>query len=398
MNRILKHSLFFTIFFFIFYIESKTIAGIKIAILWKISLLSLIAIYILFSTKEKIKKYIIFGYLYSAKSFVTYSSFSYIISTISEVLKSLYIVLFSHFFKILYEKHKIDLVKFLIIISCYIIISSIPFLLNIITSLTAGYNLERFGLKGFGFNGIFDNSHYAASVIAFSIIILVYAIQKEPSKYKKFFYFTLIFIGLIAEVKTFARLGYAIILFGSTYLLIVNKGFKFYLKLFIPLLIVISSVIIYYTQSESFQMRLSGENKYSKSSLDSGRSEFAKNAIENWYEEDIDVILIGLGKEYAMDKMENDVGLRIYAHNGFIDVLQINGMIGVFLFLAFFIYLFLFIRSNRKHKYYQLTFSLFIGYSISMLVQGERFFLSDVILALGISLLYIKDNKRGKIS
>ncbi len=397
MFNILKHFIFFTLFFILFFIETKYIGGVRIAILWKVVLLGIIIVYIVLNSKEKIKSFIVFGYLYSFKNIISYSSLDYIISTVAEVLKSLYIPLFAHFFILLNKLKNFDVYKFLLVLSIYIIISCVPFLVGIIESPNEGYDMSRFGLKGFGFVGIFENAHYASNTLAFCITILIYQIQTvKLSSILKVFYILLIIVALIALVKTYARLGYAMLFVSACYLLLANKSFKFYLKLIIPVSILIVSFIVVYNQSKLLQMRISGENKYSKASLGSGRGDFAIHALDNWYSEDLDTFFVGMGKEYAMDQMEKDVGLRIYAHNGFIDVLQINGVIGAAIFLLFFIYLIKYIKINKHHPYYQLSFSIFLGYVISMLVQGERFFLSDLILAASIALLSIETKKKVK--
>lgn len=148
----------------------------------------------------------------------------------------------------------------------------------------------------------------------------------------------------------------------------------------------------YYESSEVVQMRFKGTNVYMEKSggaqdVGSGRTSFYTTAIENWSGEGLASILIGLGEEKAKDMMEDKVGLRIYAHNGFIDVVQFGGLLSTVLYLAFFYHLLIYIRKSRKEKFHHLVVALFLCYFVCMLIQGERFFLADVMFAVSLSLI-----------
>ena len=397
INSLKTHIFFFTIFFSIFYIETISIGGIKIAILWKLVLIGIIILYILNSKDSFQKKFIFWGYLYSLKNFVNASSFTYFISALTEVIKSAFIPLLAHFFILLQKNKNLNLYKILLTISIYIILSTIPFLLGIVQPLSKGYDLSLFGLEAYGFVGIFQIAHSAAVTIAFAIIILIYEFEKTNSKKLKIVYLSLIFLGLWVEIQTYARTGFAITLVAGSYLLFINKSIRYYLKISIPLVILCIGAYSYYLSSKVLQMRIEGTNKYqiqnkSKGDLGSGRFKFQANAIENWSSSDIDVIFIGLGIEIALDLMKEDVGLRIYAHNGFVDILQFNGLIGVFIYGMFLLYMIIFILSNRSSPYFRLNIALLLAYLVAMFFQGEHFFLADVILALGLALLVKKDN------
>lgn len=393
-----SHLLYFSIFFTIFYIEILSIAGIKIAVIWKLALLIFIIMYI-FQDKGKsnIKKFVFFGYLYSLKNFFTLSSFANLIESLTEAIKSSYIVLLFHFFIILNRNRNINLYKILLSFSIYIILSSIPFLLNIISPLGKGYDLSIFGIEEQGFVGIFQVPSSAAVTIAFALLVLIYHLSNKPlSSKNKLLLVMLILLGLWIEIQTFARTGFAIVIVAGGYLFLYKKSFKFYLKLIIPFLIFLGILFSYYNSSKAFQMRINGTNIYlekSQTETDggSGRLKFSKHAIENWLDKDIEGLWIGLGTELAKDMMKEDVGLRIYAHNGFVDTLQFNGLIGVLLYLMFLFFVIKFIYQNKHHTYYKLNIAILYGYLISMLFQGEHYFMADVIFALSLSLLYIEE-------
>lgn len=394
-RSLVKHFFLFPTFFIVFYMETITIGGVKLAVLWKIVLISIIVFYIINSKSINLKKFIFFGYLYSLKNFFNASAFVspiYFVSALTEVIKSSFIPLLSHFFILLQKYKNIDIYKVLLSIAVYIILSTIPFLLGILKPLTTGYDLSLFGLKEYGFVGIFQIAHSAAVTIAFAIIVLIFALDKARSKKLKTFYLSLVLLGLWVEIQTYARTGFAVVFLSGAYLLLINKGLKHYFKIFIPLLLLGIVAITYYYSSETLQMRVEGTNIYLKQSgtesdLGSGRFKFLYHAIDNWSSSNYDAIFLGLGIEKAMDMMEKDVGLRIYAHNGFADVLQFNGIVGLWIYSMFLFYLVHYVRSKKYSPFYRLNIALVLAYLVSTFFQGEHFFLADVILASGLALL-----------
>lgn len=143
-------------------------------------------------------------------------------------------------------------------------------------------------------------------------------------------------------------------------------------------------------------MRFSDETIYSQNqdtdkmrSLGSGRLYFASTALSNWYNGGFQTVMLGYGQGNALDYMEQSIGLHIFAHNGFVDIIQMNGLIGIFLYILFIIYLFKMIHKNKNSKYYQLSIILYISYIFFMILQGGHFFLPEVILSAVLAVLYI---------
>lgn len=392
MNKIIFHSLTFLLFFALFYFESLELGGIKIAIIWKILLIGLILIYISLSKSTKISKFIFWGYVYSIKNLFTISLFQHYASTITESIKSIIIPLFAQYFGILIKHKNLykKIVKINTTISIYILLSTLPFLFGLINPLTTGYNLSIFGLEAFGFVGIFQRPASASFTIAFAIIVLSGNYKYTKTNNQKILYLILIVIGLYAELLTFTRSGYGMLLFSLFYIFMKDKRVYHYLKMLPIILIVLVGVVLFYQHSEAFQMRIIGKNllqeqdNFNINILMSGRLGFARSALYNWSQSGIGEIIFGLGKENSMLLMEESVGLKIYAHNGFIDVLQFNGIVGALIYVLFYSYLFLCIRKGKKKNTYVSTVALFIAYTIGMLVQGEHIFITDVILSISI--------------
>jgi O-antigen ligase len=136
-------------------------------------------------------------------------------------------------------------------------------------------------------------------------------------------------------------------------------------------------------------MRLSDKNKFvQKSDPGSGRLLYWKTAIKNVTSENTTVLFIGLGEIYALDKMEKNIGERLFAHNKFFQVFQREGIIGFLLMLSMLFSMKSFINRYKNSQYYNTTMALFVGLLIEMFFQGGFYF--NIILILGIYLALLK--------
>lgn len=392
MNKIFFHSFSFLLFFTLFYFESIEIYSVKIAVIWKILLIGLIIIFILFSKPVKISKVIFWGYLYSIKNLFTISLFQYYYMTITESLKFLVIPLFMHLLGVLmkYKHFYIRMYKIHITMSIYIILSTLPFLFGFIKPMTQGYRLDIFGLESIGFVGIFQVAHSASFAIAFAIIVLIGNYKYKKTNIQKTLYLILIIIGLFCELLTFVRTGFAMIIAAFMYQFLRGKRTVYYLKMIPIVLVIIVSFVAFYQHSDVYRMRIRGSNIYTEqkqinfNTIGSGRYGFAKAALDNWVHSGIYGVILGLGREKAMKLMKELYGFQIYAHNGFIDILQFNGLVGALIYIMFYYFLYLSIKKGKKKVSYLTTMMLFVAYSVGMLFQGEHFFLVDLLLAITI--------------
>jgi hypothetical protein len=379
---------YFSLFFLIFYIEPIKIFDIKIAVLWKLIFLGAVVFYLLLQTKLIINRFIIFAYLYAVKSIFTISFFYYGIFPFVEVLKYTIFPTMFLFFKSISNKNPrlysaTYLNKFLAI---SIILSIIPFQLGLIESLSKGYDLSIYGLDQYGFIGIFLNPHGASITIAYALIILFFnAINTKDVKYRLIFTF-LILIGFYALFDTYVRTGVVILSVGFLYIFHNNVKLSFRLNIYFVGAIVFFFIYYFYSLSDVALMRLNDTNIYSDgiSSIGSGRFAFAFAAIINWIDSGFLGIMLGMGKELSMNLMYEAIGLKIYAHNGFIDVLQFNGILGFIIYIIFVVSLFRYISRFKNSSQYILAMALSISFVLSMLFQGEYYFLHSVMHALSI--------------
>jgi O-antigen ligase len=151
-----------------------------------------------------------------------------------------------------------------------------------------------------------------------------------------------------------------------------------------------------YQTNEIVRMRLEDRNKYvEEGGAGSGRLLYWETAVKNWIDDDLSVIFIGLGEEYANDKMEDSIGERLFAHSEFFQILQQEGLIGLTLLFSILFSLRAFIAKYRESIYYTTTSAIFIGIIIEMTFQGGFYF--NVLFLLSIYLALLKLEEREDI-
>lgn len=401
-----KHFLYGIFFFFLFYLETVTIFGIKIAILWKIPFLIFLVLYILNSSKKINSNILTWGYLLNFHLLFSISAITNLVLTFSSISRSIVFPLFFHYFNLKGYSSKLKL--FLKNASIFSILSTIPFLLNLIEPLsgTSGYDLSIYGLEEVGFVGFFQSSHPASMCLSIAVINVAYFFTKEKNKKKRFFYSFLVIIGLYAILQTYVRTGLLMTVIGL--IIIVFK--KFSLRSFINLsifLIIGGLISIYiYNNNDALRMRFNDTNIYSENNsnelntntLGSGRLVIAAYAIDNWWSEGTYSIFFGLGEPLAREKMTNTKGSGVFAHNGVIEVLQTQGLTGVFIMFLFYRSIHRLIISNKGSEYYKLNLAVFYSYIFGFLVQGNDLFLVYLMFAISLSLLKTDNTNKKLVS
>lgn len=388
-----KKIIFYSILFALLYFELEEIGGMKFAILWKGFLLVLvIGSLALRSGLHSLSKLVFWGLLFSAESALNMSLFIDPGANISELVKNAYIPVF---FAALHpginkSVTEAKIYRFTIDTAYFIVLSSVPFLLGILEPRGQGYDLSIFGQAGEGFVGIFQTSHAASITLGFALIILFDHFRRTDSWGKKAALVPIVLIGIVSLYLTYTRTGYFIFLFGLTGYLLLNRSSYRFLWVVVEIGCVLTIGLYLFATSDVFEMRILGINQYminggsADTGIDSGRWGFWVAAVGYFTSQDFLSQLIGLGSSLSMDLMYEVIGLRVYAHNGFINILQYNGYIGVVLYCLFLTYLVKEIFRFPASRYFPLMFALLMCYIAQMLVQGERIFLADLLFVGGL--------------
>ncbi len=392
--RLLKNIMYFLLFFIILYFETLEFAGIKVALIWKGGLMIfLLSKFLLFKKPLFSKKYFFYGYLFNFKKIVTLSTFTSFSYSLLQMSRSIiFPILLSYFNSFYSNKKALNIIKTL---SVYVIISTIPFLLGLIDPLKQGYDLSRYGFDTFGFIGVFQNAHSASMTLSLSLLIIVYFLKYTISNSQKIFYSVLILIGFYALIQTYVRTGFAMFIVGIFLLYLYKVKISKILRIIPFAAIVIVSLFSYYQSNESLQMRFQEKNIWNQDNtvefdnIGSGRFKIATYAITNWWDEGSLSIFIGLGEKLAREKMTNTKGSAIFAHNGFVEILQTDGIFGILLYLNFIFLMYKAITQikNKKSQYYKLVLALFFMYLTGMFFQGGDNFFIYILLASSLSLI-----------
>lgn len=392
LKDLMKILFLYTLLFLLFYFEPIEISGIKFAVLWKFPLVALLAAYTMLTVlkTKTLPIFVLVGLLLSFKFFISLSSFQYISTTFSEFTKfSIFLFLFL-FIQQKYEKE--TLMKMGKYLSIFIVLSFIPFMTGLLETHGRVIDMSKFGdITGSSLTGIFQNPHGAGITLAFTLLIIFYYTIRASSKKEQIFLIFILFLGISELFLTMVRTALVMFILGSLY--IVRKKFrvKHYLILLSLVVGVISYITYQYQESaflQTIMTRIEGKNKYhSAGGIGSGRLKFQEVAINSWQSEGPFGVIFGLGMELAKDKMYDATGMRLFAHNGFVEMLQSEGLIGFILYLLFLYFLFRFISTFKNSEYYSLVVALYISYIISIYFQGGHYFLLYVLFSIYLALL-----------
>lgn len=408
-NYLFKIAFFYLFFFVLLYSGSISVGGMTIGLLWKIAVLAAIllpvSVYIL-KTKQ-IELFVLFAILLSIKMFFNISSFDYFTTTIGVVAKNLMFPILFLFFVM--KLNTEQLIYFAKHYSIFIVLSFVPFMLGVLDPISEGYKLDNYGFEGsFGLIGVFGNAHAASESLGIVLIVLFYFFQDTKNKYVKLIYLGLLGLGIYELILTYARTGMLISFVGLFYLWIKEEGSKKFVTAAIFVVPIVFMSIYMYITNPILQMRMNDETTYTRESgkvreVGSGRPTIAKAALKNWYEEGFTGQFIGLGLEYGMIKMGKAINNKILAHNGYIQILQQEGIIGALLFLLYLYSLLRYILKRKTNKYYIISMALVLGYMAEMLVQGNFSFTIILLMAIFLTLLkkadeYVNKNIDNKLT
>ncbi len=397
----LKLILFYIIGFIILYLEPIHVAGVSFGILWKLVLIMLLFLPILYKIlKEKyMETFTFLIIIFALKILISYTSMDYIVSTLTLFTKELMLPILYFFFILkLDEKSLLFLAKHF---SILIILSFVPYMLHILTPLCHGYNLSAYGLDNqYGLVGPFMNPHTASISLAFALIVITRHISRDNTKIENAFLLFILLLGLYEILLTYVRTGFVVYIIVGLYLLLKNITLKKMVLLITLAITLFMGGVYLYNTNDIVRMRLSDKNKYvKKAQPGSGRLQYWQSAVENWLDDEDIVIFIGLGEVYAMDKMEDRIGERLFAHNKFFQVLQREGLIGFGLLLAILFSLKSFLSKHRESKYYTTSVAIFIGILTEMMFQGGFYFNVMFLFAIYLALLkkdYLEHINKGK--
>lgn len=381
-KNILRYIVIGIFLLFFFHFETLYIGPIKISHLWK----GIILIYLLISVITKRVNFLIYWpFIWIAilqilnielihnpqNAIVNFSS------TLLLPVLGIYVLRF--------DENRLK--RGLIFFSSFFIFAFIPYQLGLLTSIKEGYNLSAFGGTS-GLIGPFQNPHGASVTLASAlIVVLFYWFEGTCNRIYLFFLFLLGFYFLIS---TYVRTGLAMFAIGSLPILFYfgKKKASTFIRLIIFgffLIIIASNWIL---NNDVLMNRITGQSKFrtddSIETMGSGRGGIYIASIQIFIESNPVEKIFGIGQSEQVIRLYKKTNMRIGSHNGFLDLLLQNGVLGILLFL---IYLFKIKKYSQRNKIEIsiLLLSLLISYITMTFFQGYGWLNANLLLMLAIA-------------
>ena len=345
----------------LFFEDLIFIGPISLSNLWKI-LAFIFSILIILKKKVYSTRFLLISFIFSLSFLINVDS---IISSadIEEIILTLILPVSYYLFYLFYNGTPLKLKKDLILLAGFLILSSIPFIFNIIEPLESNFSESRVRFtESYNFNenilvGFFKQPSISSKVfLVSSVIILSLGLfDFSFNKLNRIFFFGIALIGVYAIYLSFTRTAW--LLFIIYILLSVSSNLKLSISKKILSFGMLFLVFSYtYNSNQAIQNRILGvrSNSYNYefnySTLSSGRDIVFKKTINALVSEGNLAFLIGLGSEYGLNKTKGTL-----AHNQFLSILFYGGLISL---IFYFLILHLIYREIKKRKSNSPTYKL----------------------------------------
>lgn len=382
-----KYYIFYLFLFILLYVEDRVFFfDISLSNIWKILA---IIIFLILITQKKINRgltyfditiaLLVFSFFINSNGFLT-------ILDIEEIVIILVFPIAYYSFYYFYKNTPIKLNSNLLILSTFLILTSIPFLLKIIQPnhiYVDALDLfaDHYGLKTDILVGFFKQASISSKVFVFSsVVTLVLGIMgRKLNNPNKLFYVIIFIVGLYAIYRSFTRTGWVMLIaFIIIYFMQTNRT-SIVKKTMLITVFVFSLFLVYHTNN-AVKNRVIGinitSNKIDNATiLLNSRNILIANAIQTVIEEDINSLILGLGKKNALEKSYGSL-----AHSRFIEIFQYGGLLSLSLYVAYLILMYKQI-SKRKNEYgiYSLSMSLYIIMLLSLFPSHGLSIWSNII-------------------
>ncbi|MPQ46325.1 hypothetical protein GCQ56_04825 [Marinifilum sp. N1E240] len=398
--RYVEIGIWFLIFFVAFYLKSFTIGGQELAYLWKMPLLLFLISRVV--GQETKHAFLVLGYLFAAKNLVHVAFFKFPIDSIINFTKYLTIPLFVHWIYLNINSAKAlkNLRLVPVFMAAFFILSNLPYYLGVFSAPASTTMLWMEDTRLDGLIGILGAPHYTSAVLAVaSIIVLDLIVKKRGNLRVNLIMIPILLLGVFFLFKTYTRTGWLMFVVGILVLFIRKVSFRNLGKIAIAGALLFAGLVFLFQTNEGFRRRVMDdragqEDKSAYETVGSGRLQIAQIYLENLYESNFVTYLVGMGMEESMRRYEQKDGMPLFAHNGFIQTLVDNGILGFLLYILFLLTIYNSIAGSES-SHNQLTVALFFMFLSCLATQQANYFLVDVFLSIyiGISVIESRVNR-----
>ena len=379
--RFSRYVLLFIPFFLLFYSEALELGGMTISQLWKLPLLGYLIYYLFQYRRFPTPIWSQVQYWSSLKNLVNAGHASgFMLNMLSAVKSAFMPLLFNYLNSKPWSASRLR--RVLLVVAQYFILTNVPFLL--------GMKAQKMGVDYGGFvaySGIFQNQHAMSVIMAICIIVILSEFRQGTfsSRMSRLYNAALMLLGGYAMYLGFARTGWLMFLLAVMVLYIPrNLQAREWMGIALAFTLLAGGFSCMFFTNERFHDRLVGNDlqTHQKINFDSGRSEYIGVALERYAHGTVPEWLIGVSYTEVASVMKQKTGMAIGAHNGFVDMLVDNGMVGLFLMLLFASSLLAFIWQRRGMPTFRLAMAMWVMYMSFQATQGGCMFHSDFLYAL----------------
>ncbi len=386
-----RYILLFPLFFLLFYVESIKIGSTAVSQLWKIPL-ALYMLYYVFQYRHmptplwsKVQYWQSLKWIFTA-GYVTQFMFN-----LQTCVKFLFLPLL--FNSIRNKDWNIEQVRaILLTIVQYFVLTNIPFLFFGFKGISHGHDYGTY----VAYSGIFQNQHAMSVIMAICIIVILAYIQKQyiVGRWNIAYNIFLLCVATYAMYLGFARTGWLMCLLA---IIVVfwpkDATAKQWIAMAIVGVVLIGSLSYLMSTDTMFYDRIVGNNitTHEHMNVTSGRTEYSAAALERFMNGNPIEWIVGVSTENIYDAIFLKTRMRVGAHNGFVDVLTRNGIIGLGLMVIFLISLLLFIRRRKNCDSYRMALSMWVMIFSFQITQGGVMFHTDLLYALIFCILEKED-------
>ncbi len=379
-----RYAIYFITLFVLVYLDQRVQS---FSTIWKIALVVVLVIKLARSmgaTRQDKPAYINWGYAWGLKNFINGGLTFYPFQTIAYGVKFTILPLLFDYFRTINDKKK--LFNLGLLFSQYFVLANIPFLTGLIVDV--GSATEYDGVLSFV--GIFTGQHPTAIVAAMASTFLFYAAtDKNNSRYCRWYNIAMLLIDYYVLYAAFTRTGWVMGVIGLVILFYFKRQtIKRTLVLILGLLLLGFGYVWLLNNNERFYNRVNDivDDGNWEADAGSGRLIYSDVSLQLFEESNLFTQIIGTGIDPLMDNMQRAISMRIYSHNGWVDALVANGVIGLFFMVMMCLMMVVYVLRYRKNKYSEISFACVVMYISYQFTQGGVFFYQDVLLAIGLVL------------
>ena len=380
------YCLLFIPFFLLFYAEPVQVGSIPVSQIWKLPLAVYMLYYVFQYRSKPTPLWTQTTYWISFKSLFNAGTVTDLMTNVQASLKFLFLPLIYSFASSKAMSRE-TLVTVLLLLSHYFVLTNIPIFLGL-PMLSSGHDYGTY----VAYSGIFQNQHAMSVIMGICIAIILHFFKagRFKSRGAKVYNIVLLAIAAYAMYRGFARTGWLMCLL-SVFVLFWPKDatVRQWLGIITMTAVLAGGFTIMMLTNELFRDRVLGNNiqTHEKMNIDSGRSEYTAAAFERYCIGTPLEQIIGMSTQDEMDYIQLKTRNRVGAHNGFMDMLARNGIIGITLMFLMLFTLLFFIYRRRDCPTYRLALALWLMNFSFQVTQGGSMFHTDLLYALVFCLL-----------